>query len=80
MKKEKKSDEISSTDKQTLVIQAESSTFDGSNFSNISINGETIDPSSNSRNLQRGLHVVVVSPKTGMVELTEIFDTHESSD
>lgn len=63
----------------TIIIQAESAGCDGGDLAAITINNVTVEMSNDTKD-HRGLHIVVINPSTGGVELARVFDTYESSD
>lgn len=46
----------------------------------ITVNGETVVVEQNENDHFRGLHIVIINPKNGKIELASVFDTYESSD
>ena len=63
-----------------LVIQASSAGHDAGNYAKITLNGFQVPVQKHSENTEyRGLHIVVVNPKTGKIEVSRVFDTHKSS-
>lgn len=66
--------------KHVLVIQAQSGGFSAGKFAKVTLNDTPITPANNESGHLRGLHMVVVSPSTGKVELAQVFDTYASSE
>ena len=64
-----------------IVIQAKSASFGSKEAARITINDIPIEMKSDSSNPdQRGLHIAVIAPSTGKVELAKVFDTYKSSE
>ena len=59
-----------------MVCMAESAGFDNGNFAKITINGEQVKLDPNEHGHNRGLHIVVVNPEDGKIELAQVFDTY----
>ena len=65
---------------QRIVIQAQSASFNSGNMAVIKLNNEQIEVEKNENNHHRGLHMVVLDPASGKVELAKSFDTYQSSE
>lgn len=65
--------------RQTFIIHASSSGFEGANDSEITINGEKVVMQLNENGNLRGLHLAVIDPEDGHVALASVFDTYKSS-
>ena len=63
-----------------FVIQASSAGYIAGDFAKISINGEQVYVEKNELGHYRGIHLVVLNPFTGKVELARVFDTFHSSE
>ena len=63
----------------TLIINASSSGFDGSNDSQMTINGKTIVMQENENGNLRGLHLAVINPEQGQIVSAMVFDTYKTS-
>lgn len=76
-------DDWESTEKvveaKILVISVQSAGFDAGNFAKIAINGVEVHMTKNCNNHQRGLHIVVINSETGKIEVSQVFDTYQSS-
>ena len=55
------------SDTNTLVIEAKSAGFLGGDFARITINGFKIFVNKNSNGTCRGLHIVIIDQNTGVV-------------
>ena len=66
-------------DNKLVVIQAQSSGFEGENFAKITINNVKVQVEINENCNNRGLHVVTINPKNGKIETAQVFDTYKSS-
>ena len=62
-----------------MTIQASSAGFEGGNHAEITINGFPVQVSTTSKNNDRGLHIIIINPLNGRVELAQVFDTFKSS-
>ena len=62
-----------------ILIQVSSAGFKGGNFAKISINDAQVEVEKNDRGHDRGLHIVVIDPVNGEVELAKVFDTYWDS-
>ncbi len=51
------------------MVQALSAGFDGGNYAKIIINDVIINVGKNSNGHYRGLHMVVINPKNGKIEI-----------
>lgn len=69
---------------KTIVLQVTSAGFVGGNKAEITIDGRNIDKDCpfllNEAGNSRGLHIAVINPTTGAVELAQIFDTARTSE
>ena len=65
--------------KKLMVIQVSSAGFDSGNFASISIDNEKVALKPNSSGHARGLHIVVINPKTAKIEFAKVFDTFKGS-
>lgn len=63
-----------------MVIQATSAGHYAGGFVNITINEVAIQMDQNEDNKYRGLHIVIINPFNGMVEVAKVFDTYKDSD
>lgn len=64
-----------------VVIQAESAGFKYfEGFAKISINDAAVEVARNESNHYRGLHVAIIEPASGQVEVAQVFDTYDSPD
>ena len=63
-----------------LVVQVISAGYEAGDYAQITVNGRIVDVEQNSDGHFRGLHIVVLNPKTGQVEFAKVFDTHKSPD
>ena len=63
----------------TLIINASSSGFDGSNESQITINGKKVVMQENENGNFRGLHLAVINPDQGDIVSAMVFDTYKTS-
>lgn len=66
--------------RNSIVVQATSAGANGGNFARISINDEAVVVERNCNGHYRGLHIVLINPSTGKVEMAKVFDTYKSSD
>ena len=51
-----------------LVVQVESSGFEGENLAKITLNGFQVVMNKNESNHYRGLHIVIINPDLGIIE------------
>lgn len=65
--------------RETLVVQASSSGFEGKNFAMIKLNGFQVTMEKNESGHYRGLHLVIFNPYKGVVTTAKVFDTYKSS-
>lgn len=68
------------TQKQVLIVQVQSSGFDGANFAKITLNGLQVNVQKNESLHYRGLHLVIFNPENGLVHTATVFDTYETSE
>ena len=61
-------------------MQAHSAGLHGAMPAKIMINDEAVEMVKNENGHYRGLHVALVDPNNGKVEVTKCFDTHKSSE
>ena len=64
-----------------MVATVTSAGFHAGNFANMKLNNDaaiTVEPNENGH--YRGLHIVIMSPNTGIVVFAKIFDTYKSSE
>ena len=66
-------------DKGLLVVKASSAGFAAGNFAKITLNTIYTKKEPNENDGYRGLHIVIINPKTGYVEIAKVFDTYKSS-
>ena len=62
-----------------ILIQASSAGYKGGDFAKISINDIPVVVQKNCNNHYRGLHIVIINPQSGKIELAQVFDTYQSS-
>lgn len=63
-----------------IVIQVHSAGHNAGNFAKVLINDAPVQPlPKNENGHHRGLHVVIIHPQTGKVEMAKVFDTYKSS-
>ena len=74
--KEKKNIELNERTK--IVISVVSAGFESENFAQITVDGESIECGLNENGTDRGLHLVIINPRTGMVEFKRVFDTYKN--
>ena len=67
-------------DGSVLVVKVTSAGFTGGNFAEILINNLYVRMEKNVNGHERGLHLVVLNPTNGNIELAQIFDTYKSSE
>ena len=65
--------------KYILVVQASSAGKEGGNFAKIHLNGFQVNMAVNKQGHYRGLHIVVVNPRSGLVVHAAVFDTYQLS-
>lgn len=63
-----------------LVIQASSAGYHGGNYAKITINERKVSTPLNSNIHSRGLHIVIMNPKTGETISAKVFDTYAHSE
>ena len=64
---------------QVIVVSAASASFDSGNQAKITINDNVVEMGKNENGSTRGLHIVIINPLDGSVELCNIFDTYKTS-
>lgn len=64
---------------KVIVVNAQSSGFEGANFAKICINDVPVEVKPNTSGNYRGLHIVIINPETGKVDTAQVFDTYKSS-
>lgn len=60
-----------------IWIRAKSSGFDGSNLAEITIDDKPVTVHRSGQDNSRGLHLVIINPFTGIVEMAQVFDTYQ---
>lgn len=70
----------SGTGKMVYVIQVQSAGKDAGDYASIKINEFQVKIKENSSHNLRGMHIVIVNPKTGIVLSARCFDTYSSSE
>ena len=63
-----------------MVIQATSSGHDGANMAKITINDKVVEVEKNWSHHLRGLHIVIVDPRTTKIQFAKCFDTYHRCD
>ena len=64
---------------QLVHTSAQSSGYNSSNIALITINNIPVIVQKNEHNHYRGLHIVVINPSNGKVEMAKVFDTYKTS-
>ena len=59
-----------------LILQATSAGFDGGNLAKITINDVAVELNQNESCHDRGLHVAIINPLSGILESAKVFDTY----
>ena len=74
--------EIGPGEGEIMIINAKSarSNRKGKKFAEISINNSPVKMPKNENGNFRGLHIVILDPKNGKIENSQVFDTFKSSD
>lgn len=62
-----------------LVIQVSSAGYMSGNVARVTINSELVPVDLNEHSHDRGLHIIVVNPDNGKVEMATAFDTYKTS-
>ena len=62
----------------TLVIKVTSAGYASGEQTEITVNGKAVKPETNENGHFRGLHIVLINPLSGKVELSKVFDTYSS--
>ena len=62
-----------------ILIQASSAGFNAGNFAKITMNSMQVPVEKNESGHYRGLHLVIINPKSGQVESAKVFDTYKTS-
>ena len=62
-----------------IIVQVESSGYDGTNMALIKVNNIKVEVMKNDRKHFRGLHVVVIDQSNGQVLFASVFDTYDNS-
>ena len=62
-----------------MVIQATSAGYDSDNKACIYIDGNLLKVAKNENGHHRGLHLTVIHPATGKIEVAKAFDTYKNS-
>ena len=74
-------DQVSAPEnRQLLVVQASSSGANGGDFARITLNGFEVEVEVNLDGHHRGLHIVVLNPRSCLVEWAQAYDTYQSSE
>ena len=61
------------------MLEVLSEGYDAGNYAEILMDYQPVGMEKNSNNHYRGLHIVILNQKTGLVKLAKIFDTYKSS-
>ena len=61
------------------VVQVKSAGFEAGNYAEILVDGKAIECLENSKGHMRGLHVVIIDPKTGKTHWAQVFDTYDDA-
>lgn len=63
-----------------ITIEVESAGYHAGDYARITVDGVRILLDRNDDGHCRGLHIVVINPKNGDIELAKVYDTYDSSD
>ena len=66
-------------EKEAIMIVASSPGYDSGEIASITVNDNAPVIEKNENNHLRGLHIVIVNPTSGKVEVAKAFDTYKSS-
>ena len=67
------------SEEDLFIVSAHSAGYNAGDFAQITINQKLITVERNENDHYRGLHVVLVNPQTGEVELAKAFDTYKAA-
>ena len=72
-------DSADSYKEKVILIQVSSAGFEAGNYAKITINNYKVAVNKNENGHERGLHLVVINPESGQIEISRVFDTYKSS-
>lgn len=61
-----------------LIVQAQSAGLNAGNFAKITVNDAPVEIEKNENGHHRGVHVVIINPSNGKIELAKAYDTYET--
>ncbi len=63
----------------TIMVTATSSGENDKDYALITVDGRDVEMMPNENGHYRGLHIAIINPYTGKVEVARVFDTYKSS-